>query len=735
MNTPAPALLLLLATGLLAAPGVAPAAGDAGKWRFCLPAPRFAAAPPAPGDDNMYFSADRAEAQGDRYRLWGDVLGQRGPQSLFAEQLRYDAGNDRARAEGGIRYRKGERLLFGERADMALESETGEIRAASFWLLDKHLRGTAETLKIEGPEQMSLSRSLFTTCDEGREFWRLKAAHLHLDQAENVGVAHHARLELLGLPVFYTPYLSFPLEGRKTGLLIPTIGQSSRSGREISLPWYLNLAPHRDATITPRYMSRRGVMLGGEFRYLNPNSSGEIDFTYLAGDRVYGSDRSSVAVNHRGDPAPGWQTSLRYSQVSDGQYLNDFANRLNVTSITHLESRADVSYRNAWWSGSLMVQNYQTLDEGQALTSRPYARVPQLKLDLSPLRLAGLQLDARAELVRFAREAGVVGSRVDIQPAVSLPLESTAAFLTPRLAFRHTSYSLQRTAADSDPSPARNLPVFSIDSGLFFERELSGQGGATLQTLEPRLFYLYVPYVDQSELIVDENGVSRVFDSSLPLLTLGQMFRDNRFNGADRVGDANQISAVLTSRVLDAGGRELASATLGRIVYFRDREVTLPGRAVETGTASNWLGEVSSRWIPAVSARLSLEWNQPTGNIDRGSASLRYHPKPRSALNLGYRFERERLEQSDVSAMWPLWKGLSILGRQRYSAQDSLLLESLAGFEYESCCWVLRALKRRYRVNAEEELSDSFWLQLELKGLSSVGRNVGSLLERDILAP
>ena len=733
-----PVAIILLAAAILL-PGLSPrsmAASEAGKWRYCLPAPRFVVPPQAPADDNMHFSADFAEAEAGRYRLWGNVLGQRGGQNLFAEQITYDAEGETAQAQGKVRYRSGERLLFGSQADMALGSETGEINGANFWLLDKHLRGRAETLYIEGPEQMRLQSTLFTTCDEGNEFWRLKAARLQLDQAENVGIAHHARLELLGVPVFYSPYLSFPLAGRKTGFLIPTIGESSRSGTEFSLPWYLNIAPDKDATLTPNYMSNRGVLWDGEFRYLNARSRGDITLAYLPGDKIFGENRSAIMLNHLGDPAPGWRTSLRYQEVSDGEYLNDFGTQLNVTSITHLESRADASYRDAYWSASVMVQKYQTLDQSRSLTSRPYARLPQIKLDMSTLRIgAGLELDARAELVRFDREAGVIGKRIDIQPSISLPMESAAAFLTPRLGFRHTRYSLQRSAADSDASPQRNLPLFSLDSGLFFERNLSGGGRATLQTLEPRLFYLYVPYVDQSELIVDENGASRVFDSSQPLLSIGQMFRDNRFNGADRVNDANQLSAVLTSRFLDEGGRELASASLGRIFYFSDREVTLPGRAVETQLASNWLGEVSTHWAASVSSRLSLEWDALESETARGNASVRYHPGARSALNLSYRFERDRLKQSDISLMWPLWKGLSVLGRHRYSLQDSVLLESVAGFEYESCCWIFRVLKRRYRVNvSEEELSDTLWFQLELKGLSSVGRDVESLLGRDILA-
>ena len=701
------------------------AATDAGAWRYCRPAPRLQLPEPLPEAAGTRFLSDRAEIQDDRYRLQGNVFGQRAGVALYADRLLYDAQTELVQAEGDVRYLSGSQLLRGTRADLRLGMDSGELSGVRFWLPDRHLRGSAETLGLDGPERMQLRSGMFTTCDEGLEFWRLRAGELTLDQAENVGVAKHVRLELLHVPVFYSPYLSFPLQGRKSGLLFPTYGETSRSGREISVPWYFNIAPDKDATLTPTYLSRRGMQWGGEFRYLNARSRGDILLSYLPGDRLYGADRGAVVFRHSGEPAAGWRTELKIQRVSDDDYLSDFGKQLNVTSVTHLESRADLGYENRYGSASLMVQDYQALG-GPSTT---YARLPQFRLNMTPQRLLGkLDMDLRAEAVRFDRELGVTGSRLDIQPGLSLPLESGYGFLTPRLAFRHTQYALQGTEDAAPTRPVRNLPLLSVDSGLFFEREMAPGGTATLQTLEPRLYYLYVPYVDQDAL--------NLFDTSLPLLTLGQIFRDNRFNGADRVGDANQLSAALSSRFLAGDGRELANLTLGRIVYFSDRRVgLLPGAAPQTEAASNWLADVSANWLPSLSARASLEWNQPTRAMDRGNISLRYHPAARRAVNLGYRFERDRLEQYDVSAMWPLWQGLSAMALHRYSLQDRLVLESAMGLEYESCCWTFRLLKRNYRTRADEPLTNTFWLQLELKGLSSVGRNVAALLERDILAP
>lgn len=722
----APLLLLLLASP-------PSGAAETGEWRYCGPPPSPGTAPPAPADQAVHFTADRAEAEGDLYRLRGNVLGQRPGETLWAERIDYHADSDSIAAEGNLRLSRDRLLLWGDQAELDLANDHGKLSNARFWLSDRHLRGRAETLWLEGPQRLRLAHTLFTTCDEGDHFWRIKAARLRLDRAENLGVAYHARLELMRVPVFYTPYLSFPLEGRKSGLLVPTIGDSNRSGTEYSQPVYLNLAPDRDATITPHYFSRRGILWEGEFRYLNARNSGQITYYTLGGDRVTGADRTALDFAHSGEPLTGWRSDLLFRRVSDSEFLYDFNSRLGSPTLTHLERHGDLSYAGESWSGGLRVQDYQTLDPSIPVLARPYARLPQMTLALDQQPLLGpLAADARAEWVRFARDEGVTGKRLDLQPGIALPLEADAGFLTPRVGLRYTQYQLQHQQGDA--GLVRSQPVLSLDSGLFFEREL--QGRARLQTVEPRLFYLYVPYRDQQRLIVDENGGSRVFDSGLPLFSFDRLFRDNRFTGADRMADANQLSAALTTRFLDDGGRELARAAVGRIFYFRDREVTLPGQAAETAPVSNWLGEVSTHWISSLRSKLDLEWDEREQRLERGNLSLRFHPAPRSAVNVAYRYQWNLLEQSDVSFMWPLMHGVSLLGRHRYSVRDALLLERVLGFEYASCCWTLRFLERRNRIDVtDEKVNRTLWLQLELKGLSSVGRDVETLLERDILAP
>ncbi len=708
-------------------------------WSYCAPSPAADLVPAAGEDlenDSMRFTADTISKEGVEYRLQGKVIGERGVQRLEAQRLFYNELTDQARAEGDVRYTVGNRLLTSDTASLQLDKDTGQFSPARFWFTDKHIRGKADSVALLGQSVTELQGAEFTTCDEGDSAWLLKASSLRLDTIANEGIARHARIEFMHVPIFYFPYMSFPLQGRKTGFLVPSFGKSNVAGSELSVPWYWNIAPHRDATLTPRFMTRRGVLLQGEFRYLNEHSRGQLDVAQLPNDRVFGADRSALTLRHTGEPGKGWRSRVDYRYASDRDYLNDFGNQLATSSLTHLERRGELNYQAENWRAGVLLQGYQTLDKSLSSTSRPYQRLPQLQFSMSPWSgFAGLEWALNAEAVQFDRAEGVVGTRWDMQPSVAWSHRGAAGFLLPKLSLRHTQYTLQNSDPLIDVKPARSLPLFSIDSGLIFERDLSASGRAVRQTLEPRLFYLYVPKKEQADLIVDEAGVSRVFDSSLPLFGFDRLFRENRFNGADRVGDANQLSTALTTRFLDAQGRELLSASLGRIFYFQDREVTLPGAVPETDTASHWLAELKSQWTATTRVRSSLQWDSKASELARATASWRYQHRKR-VLRLGYRFDREKLRQIDVAGIWPISQRWRVVGRWLRSTRDHVTLETLKGIEYESCCWSMRIVQRSYRVNtADEDLSDSIWFQLELKGLTSLGRKVESLLARDILSP
>jgi LPS-assembly protein len=700
------------------------------RWDYCpgplaVPAPRTT--PPKASDDAMVFTSEEAVSEGQqRFQLRGEVSAVRGDQYLEADSVDYDQKSDFARASGHVRIEQQGRVFTGKQAELTVKDSTGEIEQARFWLPDKHFRGEADKLFLQGKEDTQLQGVFLTSCEEGHEAWALKASEVHLDTAANEGVAKHARVEFMHVPVFYSPYLSFPLEGRKSGFLVPAIGESKSSGTDISVPYYWNIAPQRDATLTPRFMSKRGTLWQGEFRYLNEKNGGQLDAGYLGKDAVYGDKRTLFAWKHTGSPAEAWRTRINYRTVSDSDYLDDFSGQLSVSSTTQLEQVAQVDYVGKQWQNSLKLQSFQTLDESVAETARPYQRLPQLTINSYPFELpAGFGFQMNTEAVRFQREVGVVGQRYDLQPVLSLPLRASAGFLEPKAGLRLTRYDVEDDALSITKTEQRRTSFFSMDSGLFFERDVA-LGQAQLQTLEPRLYFLYVPYRDQNEL--------PVFDSSLPVLSFGQLFRNNRFTGADRVGDAKQVSASLTTRFLDGRGRELASAALGRIFYLQDRRVTLPGGQQETKDASHWLAELKSHWLPSLQSRLNVEWDDVEGEWQRVNFDTRYYKDRRRVLNLGFRFEKELTRQADVSFLWPLSAHWNVVARRYYSLLDAINLETLAGLEYNSCCWAARVVRRTYRVDATDETeSETLWLQLELKGLTSVGRKVDTLLEHDIL--
>ncbi len=689
----------------------------------------------------MIFTADEFEVLGSQYHLKGKVTGGSGDQQLSTDLLSYDKNTDLAEAIGNVRYERGERILTGESANINLGNDSGSIKPARFWFVDKHIRGQADSLQFKSALETRLQGVTFTTCDEGSDDWLLKASSLHLDTENNVGVARHARIHFMSVPIFYFPYLSFPLEGRKSGFLAPAFGSSTNSGAELSMPYYWNIAPHRDATLTPKYLSRRGLLMETEFRYLNERSFGQIEIAHINDDRIFGDDRTAVSMQHQGSPAPEWRTRLDYKHVSDEDYLDDFGSDLATSSVTHLERRADVDYRNNFLQASLLVQGYQTLDGTLPGTDEPYQRLPQIQVNSRNWKgPAGFELGVDAEVVRFDRSEGVVGNRLDIQPRLIWPWQADSGFVIPKVTFRHTQYQLSRSGSGFDDSPARSLPIFSLDSGLFFERKMgdvaSDNSLTARQTLEPRIFFLHTPYRNQDNLIVDELGVDRVFDSSIPLFSFSQMFRENRFSGADRVADANQLSAAITTRYLDAQGRELLGASVGRTFYFQDREVTLPGGIAETDSSSDWLAEIKSHWTPALRARASIQWSSDSGKMERGSAHVLYQNEKRSVLKLAYNFEENSIEQSDLAFIWPIASRWSLVGRWLHSIRDDVTLETLKGLEYESCCWTARLVQRSYRVDAlDENENNSIWVQLELKGLTSAGKGIKNVLARDIISP
>ena len=684
--------------------------------------------PATPEESPTLVDADNAVMRDGGISVFsGNALLRRAAENLAADTVIYDEVKDTAEARGNVHYQSDSMEVTGDAGFVELETEKGHFDNARFRFEEQHARGSARIVIRDNPDVTRLKDTTYTTCDPGREAWLLKASRVTIDQGRGIGEAYSATVRFMGVPFLYIPYISFPItNARKTGFLIPQIGTSSLSGTDVRIPYYLNLAPHRDATITPRIMTERGVLVDSEFRYLNRASNGQVNVGYLSGDKVYGKDRLSAAYRHAANLAPYWNSDLVFNYVSDKDYLSDFGNGLSVASVTYMERRLDLTYQRENVYFLTRVQGLQPVDNAVPPAARPYRRVPQMVFTYDQPQIdAGVAYRLQSEWVRFDQEDHLTGSRLDLQPEVSWPLQRAAGFVIPRLSLRYTRYDLNNPAPGNPTALTRTVPVVTLDNGIFLERDMTWGKDPLLHTLEPRLFYLYAPYRDQSAL--------PVFDSGGMDFNFSQLFRDNRFSGVDRVGDANQISAALTTRVLGRdSGVEHMRLSLGQIYYLQDRRVTFPGGAVEMRHNSDVVAEAAAALAPAWAATADAYWNLNLEQIERGSVQIKYNPHKNSILNMAYRYRRDQTDQIDISTFFPLHRQWNFIGRWYYSIPDNRILESLAGLEYNSCCWAFTIVNRRYTTTAGE-MNGSLMMQLELKGLMSVGTSVRTVLERGIL--
>jgi LPS-assembly protein len=675
-------------------------------------------------------TADRVKAEKEGISVFtGDVKLRRTGQWLDADEVLYDKPKSTVKAFGDVRYQDAMVDIISDSARVNLETDIGEAENARYFLRGYHGRGEAAAVKREGSVLTELKDAIFTTCDIGNNAWQLEASQVNLEHEKGVGWARHARLKLWDFPVFYVPFMRFPIDyKRKSGFLVPSVGRSTNSGVSTSIPYYWNIAPDRDATLIPRYLSERGLMLEGEFRYLNPSNIGRMQGTYLPSDEKTGNYRGAFSYRHTGSPWPRWFTSLDINLVSDDRYFEDFSNSLSIASTTSLNNELDVSYQGDGWNALGRLQGFQTVDRNIPDFFRPHQRLPQLLVNgFLPERFLGLDIGFHGEVVNFERDdAPPRGIRLDFWPTVSLPIQTAGTFFTPSIGLRDTRYFLKDAPSGTDDTTlSRTLPILSIDTGATFERRLALWGGSFRQTLEPRAYYLYIPYQNQADF--------PVFDSA-PLDTyFTRLFQPNRFTGADRLNDANQLTLALTTRLLQSTtGNELLRASIGQIQFFRDRKVTLPGVPEQTDSSSTIISEIAAQLAAEWSMRGEFRFNPNRDRTDLGAAELRYRGKNGGLLNINYRFRRKVLEQVDVSGRYPIAGNWNVVGRWYQSIQDHRLLEMLGGVEYDSCCWAIRLVGRSYITNIEGDRNNSILVQLELKGLGNVGQNVESLLRRSV---
>jgi len=661
--------------------------------------------------------------------MTGGVLLRQGDRLAGADQARYEPASQSLLLDGSVRYQDPSSHVQSSSAEFSYGLGRIRFEGASFTLQGNPARGAASVIEINQSGRLELGGVSYTTCPPQSNDWLIRAREIDLDTREGVGSAKGVSLRFQGVPILYSPYLSFPIgDARKTGVLAPEIGSGGRSGNEVRVPYYWNIAPNYDATITPRLLTDRGLQFGAQFRYLTRAMEGEVYAEYLDKDSMYNDTRSMVQFRHRTLFRNGWRNNVDFREVSDSQYFEDLGGSLSVSSITHLDRSLSFDYHTDSLSFFGQVQGYQTIDEAIQPVDEPYKRIPQLVVEgYWPDRWLGMRLGLDGELVNFDRDIGVTGWRLNLAPRIELPISRNPGwFLTPAVTVDHTRYELENTEPGQPAEPSRTVPIGSLDVGVVLEKTLGGNFPDRVMTLEPRMLYVHVPHRDQQQL--------PVFDTITPDLNLVSLYRTNRYLGIDRIADTDQVSVGMTSRILDTGsGREVVTATVGQTRYLSASGVTLPDEAVFLEESSDYIAEVRFGLSDNLNFDVGHQWGEKDRGTTQSQARLQYRPALNKILNVSYRFRRDSLEQGDLSWSWPISSQWNFVGRYKYSFREEEALEEFYGVEYESCCWGLRLVSRRHISTRDGTRDSTIGLQLVLKGLSSVGTAADKMLERGIL--
>ena len=696
------------------------------------PVPTVAGPPlAADGEQRLRITAGQINLLGEnRIEFDGNIEFRYGERSVSAEQASFDLQTQTAQVHGAVTYRDGQVTVYGNDAEVDTRGRVITFAGGGFDLPLRGARGGAETIRIRDDNTIALEAVNFTTCPSDPPDWELRARELEIDVDEGFGTARGFRLRFKGVPVLGSPYVSFPLDDRrKTGLLTPSFSNRGKTGIDVSLPFYVNLAPNYDLTFTTRYMRERGAQANAEFRYLLPGTQGQLRLEYLPEDARLGLTRSYLSYTSDSNLGRNWRIFTDLQEVSDPFYFEDMHNSLSAASQTHLNRTLELSYRAPRWSLLARVQDIQTIDPFIIPPDEPYRRMPQVLLS-GNWRKNAVRFSSRNELVNFDRHVGLTGWRLDLEEELSLALTRPGMFLTPAIALRQTHYWLNElTANPSIPAGgeteySRTLPVGSLDAGLTFERTASARGW--VQTVEPRALYVYIPFEEQRHL--------PVFDTVEPTFNFVQLFHKYRYLGADRIADTEQFSVGVTSRLIDLEtGRERLSGTIGQTRYLSPQRVALHDKSFALGSASDYIAEVTVSLRPSWRLGLDYQWDSEATEISRTEGRFEFRDRQDRMLGVAYRYQENFLEQSDISLAWPVGDAWKVVARASYSFLDEKFLERFLGWEYASCCWRLQVYGRDYISRRTGESDRSVTVQFLLRGFSDPGESAESMLERGIL--
>jgi LPS-assembly protein len=703
--------------------------------------------------------------------LLGDVIVKKGFQQLTAEQAVYSEQTGSITIDGELTVRQPDLLLIASKGVVNQRENRLVIDNATYVIHSANIRGKGKQLS-KNQEIIDLKGSEYTSCEPGNNDWVLKGSQITIDTEKNQGSAKHVRLVVKGIPVFYWPYLRFPVgKARQSGFLYPTIGLSD-GAIDVSVPYYFNLAPNYDLTLTPHILNNHGALLEANGRHLNQYFDTDITVAHISNDKgilsnseqslvtegtkteeevnpFKNNDRWLVNINQTGGENQRWFSSIDYNEVSDNDYLDDFdGSSLNANSEVSLVQQITAGYQFDDWRLEVNNQQYQILRDN---INRPYKQLPQITLDgeylLPDYRFGELNIGLENEWVRFdhsnADDAGdttLVGDRARFKYSAGLDNTNDAGFFRPRLQARYLAYQLNESklARGANTAPSLIVPQAIVDSGLHFERD----GDSYQQTFEPRLYYFYSPFKDQSNITNSATNVD--FDTSNTTFSYSQLFRDTRFSGGDRIDDANQLSIGLTSRFIgNESGREWFSASIGKAIYFDERKVTLSGTP-DTDNNSLVAGQLSSQFTQHWQLTNDFIYNDDEGDINDNTFTLKYQGDDSTLLNFSHRFLRKNVsantvEQSEASMILPIAnRSWYLLAHTQYDHTNSRELERLLGFEYNSCCYRARFAYKRFidgdqlTANTNVSYDEGIVLEFQFLGLGGTGKQFDNLFEDTI---
>ena len=689
-----------------------------------------------------------------RMKAKGNAILKKGNTTIKAEVIEYDEVSEKIITTGNTNIDLESMSLRGSKLSLKLSDETGQMDDASFIFknADKpeksvikrgvvvtkrsyDFRGDAKAIFFEGENKKRLQSSRITTCEADSDDWYIKSSNMEVNTKTDRVNASNAILEFKGLPVLYTPSIDFSLnKNRKSGFLGSTFGTTSQGGFDFRVPYYFNISPNMDATLTARYLGKRGPLADGEFRYLTENYSGFNQLQYMNHDQSSGQDnRYYVKLDHQHKFNNGWSASYNYQKVSDDTYFSDLATMIQVTSVVNLPQRANINYAGETWKFNALTEKYQTLTNA---SNSPYQRLPQLNLS-GRKDFDSYILDLKSQWAYFDKDEKFTyglnekptGSRLSITPGISVPFTRTYGYVKPKLSANVRSYNLNNSSIGNKDI---FTPIVSVDSGMYFDRTVNLLNQNFTNTLEPRLFYVYIPYKDQSAL--------PNFDTGLADLNMQTLFSENQYNGQDRINDANQLTASITSKFIDKNGKERLSGILAQRYYFEDRKIFGTELSAKKANSDIFMGG-TARLANSLNLDAMFQYDPDSSKLLRSTLSSRYNPEPGKILNLSYRMIEnvsdsiQDLKVFNAAGQWPLGNRFYSIARYNYDLKTSQTIEVLGGVEYDGGCWVARTIFDRISLPTSPEPNYTFFMQLELNGLGTIGsdaRKLNNFLYRNV---